>query len=60
MRPKYEVAEIIQEYGEDFYRKHKVSFQAKRTLYALSVCRTAALSEGMLKDAIVKNVGTSA
>lgn len=43
MRPKYEVAEIIQEYGDDFYRKHKVSFQAKRTLYALSVCRTAVL-----------------
>ena len=42
-RPKYEVAEVIRRYGESFFRIHPQPSHHRRTLSALSQCRTAAL-----------------
>jgi len=43
MRPSYEVAQIIRDYGEDFIKKRDVLKQQQRVLHALSICRTAEL-----------------
>jgi hypothetical protein len=43
IRPKYEIAHIIEQFGDDFVRKHKPNSWVTRTLNALRICRTAAL-----------------
>lgn len=43
MRPTYEVAQIIRDYGQDFILKNQVLKQHQRVLNALSICRTSAL-----------------
>lgn len=43
MRPKYEVGQIIRDYGKEFRSQHRLSSHQLKTLHALSVCRTAAL-----------------
>lgn len=43
MRPRYEVAGIIRDYGDGFRDKHRLCSQQLKTLRALEVCRTAAL-----------------
>jgi len=42
-RPTYEVAEVIRTHGESFYELHPQPAHHRRTLQALSQCRTAAL-----------------
>ena len=42
-RPRYEVAQIIRTYGQDFVKAHPQSAHHLRTLQALAKCRTAAL-----------------
>lgn len=43
MRPKYELADIIREYGDNFRKTTKLLPHQLRTLHALEICRTAAL-----------------
>lgn len=43
MRPKYELAQIIQEYGTSFIHSGNVLKQHQRVLHALKICRTSAL-----------------
>lgn len=43
MRPQYEVAQIIRDYGSGFLQKYPVLRQHQRVLHALQACRTAAL-----------------
>ena len=43
MRPKYEVAGILGQYGDDFLKSHKVSYQKRKVIRAIVNCRTAAL-----------------
>jgi len=43
LRPKHEVAEILDHYLPAFLARHRTSGQVLRTLGALQVCRTAAL-----------------
>ena len=42
-RPRYEVAQIIRAYGQDFVKKPSSSAHHLRTLQALAQCRTAAM-----------------
>jgi hypothetical protein len=42
-RPKHEVADVIKQFGPDFYRKHRPNAYQLRVLGALSLCRTSAL-----------------
>lgn len=42
-RPKYEVAQIIEQFGDDFIRIHNPNTWILRTLNALRICRTSAL-----------------
>ena len=42
-RPKYEIAQVIEQFGGDFVRKHNPNSWALRTLNALRACRTSAL-----------------
>jgi len=43
MRPQYEVAQIIRDYGTDFLNQYPVLRQHQRVLHALEICRTSAL-----------------
>ena len=43
MRPKFEVAGILGQYGDDFLEGHKVSCQKRKVIRAIVNCRTAAL-----------------
>lgn len=43
MRPTFEIAQIIRDYGEDFIQKNVVLKQHQRVLRTLSICRTAEL-----------------
>ncbi len=42
-RPKFEVAQIIERFGERFVEKHNPNSWQLRTLNALQICRTSAL-----------------
>jgi len=42
-RPKHEVADVIKQFGTDFYRKYNPNVYQLRVLGALSLCRTSAL-----------------
>ena len=42
-RPRFEVADIVREYGEAFRATHQVSHEQARVLRAIAQCRTAAL-----------------
>ncbi|MCB0483633.1 MAG: IS91 family transposase [Flavobacteriales bacterium] len=41
--PRYELAQVVKMYGDQFLRKYPQKKQIVRALYAISVCRTAAL-----------------
>jgi len=41
--PGYEVAQIIERFGDDFVKEHQPNTWTTRTLNALKICRTAAL-----------------
>ena len=43
MRPKFELAHIIQKYGDDFVRNNRPLYHHQRVLNALKICRTAEL-----------------
>ena len=43
MRPQYEVAQIIRDYGDGFVQKWQPLFHHQRVLNALKICRTAEL-----------------
>lgn len=43
MRPKFEISQIIRDYGESFVQNNGVLKQHKRVLNALKICRTAEL-----------------
>ncbi len=43
MRPKYELAEVIDRFEDDFETKHSPNSYVKRTLSALKRCRTSSL-----------------
>lgn len=43
MRPRYELAQIIDRFQEDFQKKHSPNVYQKRTLSALKRCRTSSL-----------------
>ena len=43
MRPKFEIAQIIRDFGDDFIQKYSPLKHHKRVLNALKICRTAAL-----------------
>ena len=43
MRPKYELAQVIDRFGEEFDQKHSPNSYVKRTLSALLRCRTSSL-----------------
>lgn len=42
-RPAYEVAEVVQRYGDSFLRNYRTSGEQRRVLRAIRRCRTAAL-----------------
>ena len=42
-RPKFEVAQVIDRFGEAFIKQYQPNNFTLRTLYALKVCRTSAL-----------------
>ena len=42
-KPKYEIAQIIGQFGDDFVKKHNPNAWTLRTLNALRICRTSAL-----------------
>jgi len=42
-RPKYEMAHVIERFGQEFVQKHNPNSWTLRTLNALRICRTAAL-----------------
>lgn len=42
-RPRFEVAEVVRGYGDDYRRTHLPSAAQKRVLRNIAVCRTAAL-----------------
>jgi len=43
LKPRYELAQIIDRFGEDFEEKHSPNSYVKRTLSALQRCRTSSL-----------------
>ena len=43
MRPQFEMAQIIRDYGADFVQNNEVLKQHKRVLNALKICRTSEL-----------------
>ena len=43
MNPKYELAEVIEQFGEHFNKRHTPNSYVKRTLNAIHSCRTSAL-----------------
>lgn len=43
MRPQFEMAQIIRDYGENYVQNNEVLKQHKRVLNALKICRTAEL-----------------
>ena len=43
MRPLYEMAEIIRDYGDDFIQSYQVLKHHQRVLRAIKICRTAEL-----------------
>lgn len=43
MRPQFEIAQIIRDYGADFVQNNEVLKQHKRVLNALKICRTSEL-----------------
>lgn len=43
MKPSFEMAQIIRDYGDDFVQKNRVLKQHLRVLNALKICRTAEL-----------------
>lgn len=42
-KPKYEIADIIEIFGDEYVKKHKPNSWITRTLNAIKICRTAAL-----------------
>jgi hypothetical protein len=42
-RPRFEVADVVREYGAAFRATHPVSHEQARVLHAMAQCRTAAL-----------------
>jgi len=42
-RPRFEVAEVVREYGTAFRATHHVSHEQEKVLHAIAQCRTAAL-----------------
>ena len=53
MRPQFEVAQIIRDYGENYVQKNEVLKQHKRVLNALKICRTAELGGHVDREALV-------
>ena len=49
MRPKYEVADVLQLYGTVYFEKHQLSYQKRKVLRAITNCRTAALGGHLQK-----------
>lgn len=43
MQPKHELSQIVHQYANNFYASHPQGYQVKRTLQAISQCRTGAL-----------------
>lgn len=43
MRPQFEIAQVIRDYGTDFVQNREVLKQHKRVLNALKICRTSEL-----------------
>ena len=43
MRPKYELAQVIEQFYEDFVMQYNPNSYILRTLHALRICRTSAL-----------------
>lgn len=43
MKPRYEVAQIIRDYGDDFIREHSPLKHHQRVLGAIKICRTVEL-----------------
>lgn len=43
MKPAFELAHIIQKYGDDFVRQVKPLYHHQKTLHAIKICRTAEL-----------------
>lgn len=42
-RPKYEIAQVIEQFGEDYIKQYNPNSYILRTLNALRICRTSAL-----------------
>ena len=42
-KPKFEIAQIIEQFGDDFINRHNPNTWILRTLNSLQICRTAAL-----------------
>ena len=42
-RTRYEIAQVIEQFGEEFVKQHNPNSYILRTLNALRICRTAAL-----------------
>jgi len=42
-RPRYEVADIVRTYGDDYRRHHRLSAAQQKVLSNIALCRTAAL-----------------
>jgi hypothetical protein len=42
-RPRFEVADVVREYGQAFRATHHVSHEQEKVLQAIVQCRTAAL-----------------
>ena len=48
IKPTFEVAQVVDQFWDEFVKKHKPNSYTLRTLYALRVCRTSVL--GYHKD----------
>lgn len=42
-KPRHEVAEIFQQYGDNYRQTHRVSAWQKKVMFAIENCRTSAL-----------------
>ena len=43
MRPRYEVADVVRDHGDEYRRTHRVSAAQDKVLRHIAACRTAAL-----------------
>jgi len=43
VRPRYEVADVLRNYGDDYRARHSLPIHVHRVLNAIQNCRTAAL-----------------